>query len=359
MASTESSRRNRPVTTARLGVNFALSAALFAWSPLAAQGPGPVSFDSIARAEQTLSARIHQTRAVLETDSYGIPRWSSIEESLVLGQDSSGLPRFALTFEGVPGVTLDANAVARRRAIHAARSGFLQQFGSFHVHDPALAAQNYQIVPLDMRVRLGRAAHRVAVIPRQLGRSAWILELDTLTHYPVFRAEVSSFGIVVSTLEVTSCDFSASVPPNSVWWEPSAIRQDFTSSTAAIAALAPPQPALVPAPTDLPGGFRLLEARTILDDLRPESSLVFIYGDGIESLFVVETFGAPPPAVPLQVSPGVDGEQPYALFLFQDQSALQLMSYARGVQTLVIGASGQLGTIWLAEGLLAARLALP
>jgi hypothetical protein len=328
-----------------------------------ASAPGEVTFASIANARQRTWAEIRQTRSVLHvgggTASNGgsggsVPglTWDSVNEALILAPDApDGSPRFRLDFVGIPGQILDPIEQSQRAATHASQAGFLHQFGGFQIADPARAAQSYRIVPIDRRVRLSRPSIRVAVVPIRLGRSAWILELDAATHYPLYSAEVSSFGSIVGTLEVTSFTPTDPRSVDSVeWWEPSSLLRTYRSVSAAVASLdGAPRP-ILPEPTDLPEGFDFLQARTVLNDLRAESSLVLIYGDGVASIFVVETFGVPAPSLPSPV-PG-SGTKPYAVFFFHDHSSLQLMFQVGGVQTIVIGATGEFGVLSLTERLL-------
>ncbi|MFO1054117.1 MAG: hypothetical protein U1F36_18015 [Planctomycetota bacterium] len=323
---------------------------------LAALAQAPVTFASIFHAERNTWAEVLQRRSVLESDGHGGMHWAAIDETLRLGADrASGQARFVLELVGVPGMVLDPAEFERRRDLHASRAGFLQQFGSFHVGDVALAEQNYQIIPLDQRSRLGRPTQRVAVVSRQLGRSAWILEVDAATHYPLYRAEVSSLGVIVSTLEVLRMTPTDPAPVGAVsWWRPTSPVEYFGDVNAAVSALGVAEQSVLPIAQELPQGFRFLEARTVIDTLRPESNLVLLYTDGVESMFVVETFGAPLPSVPV-MSP-TDTQSPYALFVYQDVNTLQLMFHNGTVQTIVIGASGEFGVVSLAQDLLARSL---
>lgn len=318
---------------------------------LVAQGMPAVSFESLARAESSLNARIRQTRSVFQIDGQGGAEWHSLVESLVLGGcDRDGNARFRLTLDSVPGLSLDPVELEQRRTVHASHAGYLQQFETFRVENPVAAARNYTLLHLDDRERLGRATHRVAVVPRRFGRSAWILELDAATLYPLFSAEVSAFGVVVATLEVTTFALATPAELSAVtWWAPTMLMSRFSDATSAAASLGLVRPAAMDGAA-LPADYALIEVRAVRNDLRPESSLVFVHGDGIDSLFVIDTYGAPPPPLPWS-SPG-DPTAPYAIFSYADQNVAQLMFHVHGVRTMVIGRSSHLELGLLAESLL-------
>lgn len=334
-----------------LGVALLLVPNQLAAMNRAPQGGSEISFTAIASAETRLVARIRQTRSVFQADGQGGASWASIDESLVLGgRDAEGNQLFRLNLDSVPGEQLDPVELEQRRALHASHAGYLQQFETFRIEDPLAAARNYSLLHLDDRQRLGRTTHRIAVIPRQFGRSAWILELDAATLYPLFSAEISAFGMVVSTLEVTSFAPTNAVGLGAVtWWTPTMSMARFRDANAAANSLGVLRPATLEG-THVPADYRLVEARAVRDDLRPESSLVLVYGDGLDSLFVVETYGAPPP--PLPWSSPTDTSAPYAIFSYQDQNVSQYMFYVRGVRTLVIGRATHFELASLAESLL-------
>ncbi len=319
------------------------------------QSQAPIPFVTIARAQTSLVARINQTRSALEPDGHGGARWASLEESLGLGgKDDSGNLRFRLTLEGVPGMQLDPSQLDLRRQLHASHAGYLQQFGGFRIDDPVLAERNHLLVRLDDRVRLGRATHRLALLPRCFGRAAWIIELDAATLHPLFAAQVSAFGIIVETLEVTRFEpVAESALGNVDWWQPTMQISRFPSHATAAASIQHASVA-VPEFTGIPTGYEFREARVVHDDLRPETSLVLVFGDGIDSMFVMETYGAPPP--PLPWPSNTDPTAPYAIFSYRDQHVAQHMFYVNGVRTLVIGDSNHLELGPLAESLLTSAL---
>ena len=331
-------------------------------------GPGPVTFAKIAAAEASLDLRLQQIRSVLEPDTGNTPHWTSMRESLVISPDpATGEPRFALEL-----IALDPDAGAhvppaelqRRRAVFHAHAGYLHRYGSLRIDDPELAAANYTIVPLGARSRLGRPTQRVVVLPRQIGRNPWVLEVDSAPGYPLFRAEFDAAGRAVSTLEVIAFEqVDAARVVKVDWWQPARSVQEFASPAEGIvAAIGQPAgsardtaagvPFLVPKDEELPAGYALDRVRVVRDDLRPESSLVLDYTDGIDDFFVVQTANVPEPNLPAPAGP----RETYAIFVYHEQNVAQLMFHAGGVQTMVIGRGGPLLLAPLAHDLLARQL---
>lgn len=324
------------------------------------------TFVDLARAETTLTLRLHQTRRVHEpapgsTSSFV---WTSLDESLVIAPDpAAGGQRFSLEFEGINGQAGSPYERDRRRELYRGYAGYLHLYASLRISDPALASQNYTIVYVDSRQLLGRPTHRLAILPRRIGHNPWVVEVDAQTNYPLVRAEFDVSGRLVSTLEVTQFEIADPAALSDVaWWRPQRRIDSFTTVDAAITALrssalvggaTDPQVALtIPLASDLPSGYRLTEVRVVHEDLRPEASLVLTYSDGIDDLFVVETLNAPPPR--LQVSTSSSGA--YAIYVYQDQNVAQFMFHTNGVQTLIVGRAGQFALGPLASNLLAQSL---
>ncbi len=312
------------------------------------------TFQDIAAAETTLSLRVSQLRRVLEVGPTG-PTWTGIREELTMTPDPSGSgeARFDLQFAGMEGASSGAISEPTRRELYRGYAGYLHQHANFRVVDAALAAQNYVVVDLGARVRLERPTRRIALLPRQLGRSPWVLEIDAVTSYPLYRAEFNPAGVLVSTLEVTRFE---EVPPQSLaghaFWQPTRNVEDFPTIQAAVQVLAVETQPVLPTTNRIPAGYRFSNARVVRELLRPESSLVVTYTDGVDEIFVVSTFGASPPNLPVVTAPGS-----YAILAYQDQNVAQFLFHVGSVTTMVVGRAGQFALPSIAEELLARSLA--
>lgn len=312
------------------------------------------TFQAIATAESSLSLRIGQLRRVLEIGPTG-PGWTGIREDLTLTPDPNGSAeaRFDLQFAGMEGATSVAMSEPTRRELYRGYAGYLHLHANFRVVDPTLAAQNYLVVDLGARVRLDRPTRRIALLPRQLGRSPWVLELDAATNYPLYRAEFNPAGILVSTLEVTRFEeVPAQSLANHAFWQPTRNVEDFPNVQTAVQALAMETQPVLPEPSRMPTGYRFSKARVVRELLRPESSLVVTYTDGIDEIFVVSTFGAAAPNLPVVSAPGS-----YAILSYQDQNVAQYLFHQGSVTTMVVGRAGQFSLPAIAEELLTRSLA--
>ncbi|MDA0372341.1 MAG: hypothetical protein O2865_01010 [Planctomycetota bacterium] len=311
------------------------------------------TFEAIAAAETSLSLRVSQLRRVLEVGPAG-PAWTGIREDLVLTPDQSGSgeARFDLQFAGLEGSSSAAMSEPTRRELYRGYAGYLHLHANFRVVDPQLATQNYVVIDLGSRVRLDRPTRRIALLPRQLGRSPWVLELDAATSYPLYRAEFNPAGVLVSTLEVTRFE---EVTPLSLtghaFWQPTRNVEDFRSIQTAVQVMALEAAPVLPASNRIPSGYRFSKARVVRELLRPESSLVVTYTDGIDEIFVVSTFGAAAPSLPVMSAQGS-----YAILAYQDQNVAQFLFHVGSVTTMVVGRAGQFALPSIAEDLLARSL---
>jgi hypothetical protein len=302
--------------------------------------PADLSFESLHRAENDGWYRIRQVRYVIDRDPHSATdHWLGIREQLRIAppEGPSGSARFSLqlisTFGDAPPVEAQ-----RQSEIFNRHAAFLQQHSGFRVVDPDRAAQNYALRELGMTTRLGRQVARVAVVPRALDRAIWMLEVDVETGYPLYRAEHDGEGRLLSAIEVICFEHGEHLRgelADTLWWR-TADATDHPSMPAALAALGAAGTGLpTPSSSLLPDGYAFERARTVLDSLTGERSLVLIYTDGVDEMFCIETPGVLAPSFPL-LAP--DPEHPaYAIVEFQDRNLSQLMFHARGTRFLVVG----------------------
>ncbi|MBK8980477.1 MAG: hypothetical protein IPM29_31630 [Planctomycetes bacterium] len=312
--------------------------------PVVAQsGPGPVSFQEIARAQSSGFRLLEQERRVLDRSPDGTMRWLTAREQLRTAPDVQGEPRFELQFIGFSGASLlTPTQLTTKQRLYQEHVGYLFLHGSLRIHDPIRAASNYWLIALENTVRLGRAVRKVAVIPRQFGIHPWILEVDDATGYPLYRGEYDATGRLVSELVVTSyseydgnsSEFSAN------WWQESLASTSYPTLRDAENRY-PNAHFQFPEPRDLPPGFAFRSVRIVQDDLRNEPSVVASWTDGIDEIFVVATVNAPAPALP---QPAAGPYDTYALYAYRDMNTAQFMFHVDQVRHMVIGRGGQ---VWV------------
>lgn len=298
----------------------------------------PVSFHSLAAAQsQRLSIR--QVRRAVDNAATG--SWLAIHERLEIGADrADGRPRFALEFDAAASEHLPVDVALRVAESYRRHSSYLYLHTGFRVTDAAAAERSYVVQYLDSVARLGRPAHRVAILPRTWGRNAWLLDVDIATGYPLHQAEYNSAGSLVAMIEVTRLDNAPVANPQ--WWVPR-LPVSHHSTVAEAASL------LVrvdsnrgfhfPATADLARGFALHDVRLIRDDLRPEATLAATYTDGVDTFTVMASSGHAPPSVPAPV-PG-SSEPVYAIYSFEDAHSAQHWFFVDSVRYAVIGRGGQ------------------
>lgn len=288
--------------------------------------PAAVRFDHIARAMTQGTYVIEQTRRVVDRAGSFV----GVRERFV--QDGSLSPvRFELRFQGIETGDLTGTEFQARMQRHRTHARFLNDFQSFYVHDAARAAANYDLVYLGDSRRLDRAVYRFEIRPRVLDRASWVLELDTVTGYPLYRGERLPTGALVSEVVVTSfaTGSAAAIPTNVVWWEPLIPVLDFPSPAEGITLLNDAR-LFVPQRLALPSGYALHQSRATMMPFNREISFVLVYSDGIDTLVVTEK---PIPGT----QSGTPAEQEHRALLYSDQGMTQARFYHNTVEYLVVG----------------------
>lgn len=306
------------------------------------QGIAPLTFDMIADAERSLWLDVEQKRRVLD-HSGSAPRWLEITEHLRSAPaPGGGTPRFRLELLGIGnGAGLSPQELQTRRELYQRHTGYLHLHGSLRIENPYLAAQNYFLVFLSRSQRLNRPVRKYAIIPRQFGANPWVVDIDVATSYPLYRGEFDAAGTLVSELEVTRFEDlreTGNFPAS--WWSETLRTTHYPTLDAALAQF-PNSTLHFPRQRDLPPGYQFDGVKVVLDDLRPEPSVVATYSDGIDELFTVATLNAPQPSAP-QVAAGP--HDTYALLAYRDLNIGQYMFYdpTEQVRYLVVGKGGQL-----------------
>ena len=325
-----------------------------------AQGPTPSLARSYERVDPSL-ARIANAMSDLRLEVVG--------ERIV--HDASGEWGFSerVFFEGAPtrrfapklveilgGATLPPQEVAARARKYDNHASFLQQYSGFRISDPALASSNYRYLQLFSGSYLNRTTVWAAVIPEVRDRSAWLLQLDSETGYPLYQGEYNVQGRLATEYRVTTFrpGIEAQIPATVAWWQTTNYSlKDYAASEAAVAALTTGATSNTKGPivamaSDLPRGYELAISRVTTFLLNGEKTLVFDYSDGIDHLFVSERITSNPEP------PASAGHQ---ILLYSDMSATECKFECGGIEVLAIGRGNREVVKDLAKALYARAIA--
>lgn len=215
-------------------------------------------------------------------------RWVGTKESLLhQGVGTTTRERFQLTFLGIEGRVLTPFELNQRQRLFTESAGFLFRYQSFRVHDVAQAKLNYVIYYLGKTQRIGRPTYRIAVIPKRWDRSAWLLDLDLQTGYPLYRAEYTLDVVLRAEVEVTSFQPNVRIPNSTSWWNSTKGFADFNNAATALdQVLATVRSQVVPGQVQLPPGYALARSQVITDAYQGNRTASLIYSDGIDQIFV-------------------------------------------------------------------------
>ena len=300
--------------------NASLQRGPFSW-------PWEVSFERVQRAMSAETFRSRQVRRALVVGANS-SRWVGVQEELVhAGSTTSGGERFSLTMTGVEGKTLSEPDLARRQHEFSRQAGSIHEYQSFRVVDSAAAASNYRLSFLGLGRRAHRVTYRFATYAIRGDRSAWILDLDMITGYPLYCGEYDLAGQLVSELEVTEFQPLKAVPTTVTWWKPHMTVTEFAKRPTSAGSLGVPG-ASVPASSTLPAGFDFELSRIVEDPLTGAKQSVLVYTDGVDRLFVVQSKS---PQNELLRNGG------HAVGVFQSQGMTQCLFVHRGVSRLLVG----------------------
>lgn len=250
----------------------------FAW-------PWEVTFDRIERAMAERSYRIVQMRRILDqSDPRVQSHWLGMQELLLHGARSSAGPEtFDLQFLGLEGQALSPQQFAARKKAFDEQAGFLYHYQSFRVSDATLADQNYALLFLGVGTRLQRPVYRMAAYSKVGMRTGWLLELDALTGYPLYRGEYDLQGRLVSEVEVTAFDdgFRGVVPQR---LDP--FNSQLESSPQAALTAAGVTGASVPSAAIVPPAYAVHASKVLTDPYTGVKRAIVIYSDGVDEMFV-------------------------------------------------------------------------
>ncbi|MCA8940935.1 MAG: hypothetical protein KDB80_00120 [Planctomycetes bacterium] len=308
-----------------------------------------ISFADIESAECSDHYAMTQFRLARTVDANGVVSWVGLSETLRIEPTPAGsMPRFDLSL--LSSIGLDVAEEQRQQALHAEHRGFLHLYGSFHVHDAALATRNYTLTVEAADVILGRAVRRVSVRPTHAhGGSWWLLDLDVQTDYPLRRIEYAPNGDMVSMLVVTTftnglaAQAQTSVPN---WWQPPhrtwypSIKDACLATGVAVRQF-----------DVLPQNFGLHDTSVVIDPITGDHTFISNFTNGVDCVQLLETPNVPAPN--LAVAKSNSG---YAMFDFSDLNSTQLMFHVLGTQYLVIGSAHDIGVQAFADDTLRAAV---
>jgi hypothetical protein len=264
-------------------------------------------------------------------------RWIGTKEALLHQEAGSNTAeRFQLTFLGIEGKQPTPYELIQRKKTFAGTAGFLFRYQSFRVHDVTQANQNYIIYYLGKTQRIGRATYRVAVLPKRWDRSAWLLDLDIATGYPLYRAEYTLDIVLRAEVEVTSFQPNVRVPNGlTSWWTPTNGVVEYTDAAKALSQVLPKLSVqVVPGATQLPAGYKLARSRVVTDAYQGTKKAALIYSDGIDQMFVLQV---PKPQV-RNLSVRTVGDN---LYVFENNGITDFYFSHRGVDFRVIGGASR------------------
>jgi len=259
----------------------------------------------------------------------------TMESMLHQGVGTNTPERFQLTFLGLEGRTLTPFELSQRQRIFTESAGFLFRYQSFRVQDVAQANLNYVIYYLGKVQRIGRPTYRVAVIPRRWDRSAWLLDLDLETAYPLYRAEYTLDAVLRAEVEVTSFQPNVRVPNSASWWRSTKGFADFNSASPALSHVLPKvRSQVVPGPAQLAPGYKLARSQVITDAFQGKKIASLVYSDGIDQIFVQQM----PKPVSNKWSVRTVGDN---LYVFENNGITDFYFAHRGVDFRVIGGASR------------------
>ena len=245
------------------------------------------------------------------------------------------VPRFRLSFVDSVSSALTPTDRALRRAVYEKSAAFLFLHGTLLVDDPVRAATNYSLHYMGPVQLLGRAAHRVVVLPNSCDRSAFVWDLDVQTGFPLHQAEYTPEGVMMSSLTAVRFEAGNAIEklgsPVEGWSEPKSLVQHF-GSISALKKQLPDVQLVVPASEPAQSGYSLSLIRAIHDDLDGHVDVVLGYGDGLDEILMVQSHGLPPTGLADVLGQGVQTVQ-----RFQDLHTIQLRFQSTDVSFLVVG----------------------
>ena len=289
--------------------------------------PWELTMGHIRNAMVASDYELEQTRRVLDrADPRRLPTWIKVRERVRhAAETATHEERYELNMLGLENRSLSQFELQLRRARFASHAEFLFRYQSFRISDSVRAGENYAITFLGVSSRVEQPVYQIAVTSRVGARSAWYLEIETTTCYPLYRAEYDTLGHLVGEVEVTKYNplFDGS---SVVARPPSQGEKFFNTPIDAVASLNLPTKG-VPGPGALPPGYAPHSAKVATDPLSGEKKAVLVYSDGIDQIFVT-----------VAADPGSFRPVGHTVAVHRDAVGVtQCMFVHAGVQYVVVG----------------------
>ena len=293
------------------------------------QGPEDVTWQVLLESPYSCSYQAVQQRT-MDDGQGGLV---TLRESLTVeGKGGSDSP-FRLSFEAVVGQAPTA-PVRQWSAVYDTHAGLVYRHGAFAVRDAKQARKNYRLISFGDATRAGRPAWRVIVFPRRLDKGIWVVDLDRQTGVPLYRAEYSVHGKLISELEVTTF---ALVNPGAALrnsWKPSLEISNLNKLNQVASRLSsvPVEPQV----DGIMGEYEQHMMHMTEDPLNGDKSLVIGYTDGVDEFFILQEFGR---INPIPIVRSHDAGEAHTIASYNDPHMRVYVFHVAGVTYKVVGRS--------------------
>jgi len=282
------------------------------------------TFQSISQALQNEDYTVEQLRR-FRTPNGGVV---TVREQLQVDANGTTSPQFALTFLGVEGEPAGSPLSLEWQQTYARYGSLFVRKGSFQVRDLTRAGNNYTLHDFGQVVRAGRVAQRMVVFPNTVDKAIWVVDIDKLTHVPLFVAEFDSSLKIFAEIEAVS--FSSGVQGVTPTAPTQAITpvNDFAAGSAF---LGNPTGLIEPDIAAVVGDYGVEAVEVYQDPINGREKLVMSYTDGIDQFMVVQTVNVPDPFA------GLPGSAANTIGRFRDPAVSALVFWDNGVSFHVAG----------------------
>ena len=303
----------------------------------AIQRVADINFELIHRAMSRLNFEATQLRRVRDGSQQG--DWLEIRERVLHDLDSNGEERFGLEYLEAQGNRFSRQELLSRSQLYSSRAGFLYSYQSFRVHDVAEARANYRIYPFMSTQRLGRAVERVVVYPVRWDRSIWLLDLDTETGYPLYSGEYNNRIQLLSEVVVEEFKIGDVTLTSTSQWQPKMLVTSYDSIDIALRGLSNRSQRMIHEEVEgLPPGYETSRTQ-VVENFLGEESLVSVFSDGIDNLFLVQTSGVDS----LFDQLGISSTDTNTVAEYRDLNVAQYAFHSEDVRFLIVGRSSLSG----------------
>lgn len=285
--------------------------------------PQDLSFATLFAATDRLTYKANQVRRFRNEQG----RLVGVREQVTVTGNGTRHPPFRLTFLGMEGMAPPAAEAARWTDLYRRYASLFHEHGGFKIYDAARAAANYVLYPLGPGLRAGRPVERVVVLPRQLDKAIWLIDVDRATGIVLYGAEFDAGARSMGEVEVTSLLLGNLVGPlaNNWAWRPRMQVTRFPGLQGALNQMAQVlgldrSPLVSPTLSAVPD-YGLLESQVSEDPLNGATSLVLTYTDGIDAFFVIQSPGQRDPFAGIPSTYQRPGDKaPHTIAYYDDPS---------------------------------------